>query len=193
MPSNFVVIHGDDPKEITPDGSAEFRFGFPPKEQPALREPAMLILNVQNLIERCEVKLNGSSIGHLSPVTGFTVAGKLDLTTKLTSPTYNQRTWQQMYNYPYNPTIQQFLETVEMEFNLDDPELSEQNLFYWSTQMIHLNMGDKLNRYSESSTEGIYEADYEGGVNRLRIDSVSQAFKVKDIVLNYPIRSSAED
>ena len=190
MPSNFVVIHGDDPKEITPDRSAEFRFGFPPDEPPAHRQPAMLILNVQSLIERCEVQLNGSSIGHLSPVTGFTVAGKLDLTTKLTSPTYNQRTWQQMYSNPYNPTIQQFLETVEMEVNLDDPELSAQDLFYWSTQMINLNMGDELNRFSEPSTEGIYEADYEGVVNRLRIDSVSQAFKVKDIVLNYPIRLS---
>ena len=192
MPSNFVVIHGDDPKEITPDRPAEFWFGFPRDEPPANRQPAMLILNVQSLIERCEVQLNGSSIGHLSPVTGFTVAGKLDLTAKLTSPQYNPRSWVQMYG-TYNPTIQQFLESVEMEFNLDDPELSAQDLFYWSTQMINLNMGDELNRFSESSTEGIYEADYQGGVNRLRIDSVSQAFKVKDIVLNYPIRSSAED
>ena len=45
MPSNFVVIHGDDPKEITPDRPAEFRFGFPPDEPPANRQPAMLILN----------------------------------------------------------------------------------------------------------------------------------------------------
>ena len=190
MPSNFVVIHGDAPKVIPPDEPVEFPFGFPQKERPADDKPAMLVLNVQSLIEPSEVLLNGSSIGRLSPVTGFTVAGKLDLTTKLTSPTYNQRTWQQMYSNPYNPTIQQFLETVEMEVNLDDPELSAQDLFYWSTQMINLNMGDELNRFSEPSTEGIYEADYEGVVNRLRIDSVSQAFKVKDIVLNYPIRLS---
>ena len=191
MPSNFVVIHGDAPKVIAPDESVEFPFGFPQKERPAEDKPAMLVLNVQSLIEPSEVLLNGSSIGRLSPVTGFILGHKFIGTTELTSPTYNPILWSYMTSggarYGNNPTIQQFLDDVEVRYNLDDPELQREDFFYWSTQMININIGEELNRFSPSSGDEIYEATYKGKINRLRISSVSKAFKVKDIFLNYPI------
>lgn len=172
MASDLVVILGDDPAEITSDGSNEFTFGFP--ENPDPDRPAMLLLNVQNLIEPAEVELNGSSIGFIYPTLGFSVQNTL------TSPTYDNYTIY-MQSPRVNLKVNEFLKDVSvgsMSTSSDD---------YWATQMININMADKLNKYSASSTEGTYEAEYESRVNRLKINSVSQTFRVKDIFLTYPV------
>ena len=126
MPSNFVVIHGDNPVEITPSNPYEFKFGF--DEAPDSTKPAIIYLGVQGLVETSEVRINGSIVGCL---------------------------------YPSDS--------------------------YWITQTVNISMGFKLNDYSYATEGDDFETNYESGVNSLRLESVSQPFRVKDIVLHYPL------
>ncbi|NEQ09973.1 MAG: hypothetical protein F6K37_29770 [Moorea sp. SIO4E2] len=181
MASSLVVISGDNPVEINPGDGKQFKFGFPETERPDPSKPAILLLNVQNLIERSNVKLNGSSIGYIYPTLGFSVQNTL------TSPKYGGN---QFYLYAGDAgtnalyvKVDEFLKDVSGgSLNLSDS--------YWSTQMINVSGGYQLNE--QGFTQEGFEADYNTGTNRLSIESVSQSFKVKDIFLHYHFKQTKQ-
>ena len=182
MASSFVVIHGDNPLEISPTNPYEFTFGFDQDEAPHPRKPAVLYLGIQGLVDITEVSLNGSSVGRLYPVLDFSV------NSALSSPTYGNNN---IYLYAGSGGVG----AGQYNFNTVLKDLIVQSLStvggYWITQTVNINMGREINEFADSVSEGegTYEAFYYGsGVNRLRLEAASQPFRVKDIIMHYPVQ-----
>ena len=169
--AEFMVLVGDTPLEIPANTSdVEIAFDFSKDLEPNVNKPSMLILNIQGLVASADVSLNGKLIGKLNP------SPHLAISNKLTSSSYsgykintNQSgTWRD-----WNAML------ADIQINLQTTALD-----YWTTQMIKLGEGKRKQAFVEESGESrlYFSADDD---NLLTISSVSEPFKIKDVVFHY--------
>lgn len=176
MAAEFIILLGDTPHEITSGNPYQKFFKFEESLPPNDKKPSMLMLNVQALNEPTNVQLNNAVIGQLTPTINFSINNTL------TSPTYNDG----YFNYFYNPSnqplyVKDFLSDIQFTTTTITDD------YYWATQMINLGAKDSG---GEESGESVLFPWNPYMDNLLTIESVSQSFRIKDIILHYHVKSA---